>query len=320
MVLIIGHKTRRSRWRSILAGSTPGFVLFGMIALVLGLSACGGGVADRPSERVQLVVTTSIWGDIVKQVVGDAADVQTVIGVGVDPHDFAPSARHVQLIREADLVVSNGLGLEEGLEDALDAAAADGTRLIEVAPELDPLPLAGSGSALDPHVWLDPQRVSEAAGLIVDALTVIEPTVDWSGQASSYMAELAQLDSEIERLTAALPDEQRNIVTNHDAFGYFADRYGFEIVGVVIPGGSTMSEPSASDLAEVVEAIRATGVRSIFVENTSPTLLAEAIASEVGDVSLYELSTGALGEPGSEADSYLGLMTNNAETMVEALR
>jgi zinc/manganese transport system substrate-binding protein len=173
---------------------------------------------------------------------------------------------------------------------------------------------------LDPHVWFDPIRVSSGAGLIAERLTEVAPEVDWSERAQNYVVSLQELDQEIEDILGVVPEESRRIVTNHDALGYFADRYHFEVIGVVIPGGSTLADPSSAQLARLVDAMREGGVSTIFTETSQPRRLAEAVAAEVGeDVAVVELYTESLDESGSDADTLIGMLRANARAIADAL-
>lgn len=288
-------------------------------------SSCGdGGQAD---ERPLVVATTTILGDIVSNVTGDQARVEVLMPRGADPHDFEPSSRHAALLAEADLVVANGLGLEEGVEDILESVAGDGVRVLEVGPELDPLPFGdrdeeagGHDHGLDPHIWLDPLRMADAARLIADELAVSHPETDWSSRAQAYAAELENAHQRITAALSAIPTERRRLVTNHDALGYLAERYGFEIVGVVIPGGSTLAEPGSEELAALVALIDAEGIRAIFADTTEPTELADAIAAEADHpVRVVVLHTGSLGAPGTAADTLIEMLEENARLIAEAL-
>ena len=294
-------------------------VLTAGLALASLLSACGD---DGAPEGLTVVATTTILGDVVANVVGDDAEVVVLAPLGADPHDFQPSSAQVAVINEADLVVANGLGLEEGLEDVLDGAAADGANVIELAPQLDPLPF-GSGDdpdSLDPHVWLDPIRMGAAATLIAAQLTAIDDTVDWKARSDAYAAELAALDGEIEAILAALPEGSRLLVTNHDSLEYFATSYGLDVIGTVIPGGTTLADPSSEALADLVTIMETEGVAAIFAETTLPAVLAEAVAAELGnDVEVVSLYTGSLGEAGSGAETLIDMLRTNAERIAAAL-
>lgn len=314
-----------------------------LLAASLVLAACGNGdTATGDADRPLVVVTTTILGDIVGNVAGDEATVEVLMPRGADPHEFEASARQAALLREADLVVANGLGLEEGLLDTLEAAEADGVMVFEVGPLLDPHPYAdaheeegpsGEGdtheggaeddhaheNGLDAHVWMDPLRMAEAVGLIAAELDRVAGG-DVLARAGAYRAELEALDGEIESMIAAIPPGDRTLVTNHFALGYYADRYGLEMLGTVIPAASTQAETSAAEFAELVEIIRQEGVPAIFASTTEPTALAESIAAEVGrEVRVIELYTGSLGEDGSGAETYVGMMRVSTERIVDGL-
>jgi zinc/manganese transport system substrate-binding protein len=292
-------------------------------AVVLLLAACGGAATDPDApEPLQLMTTTTILGDVARNVAGADAAVEVLYPVGADPHGFQPSSQDVASLEEADLVIANGLGLEEGLTDVLDGLEEDGAKILEVAEGLEPLPFAGEGGETggDPHVWFDPLRVGDAARSIAVELSSIDPGVDWMGRAETYASELSAADEEIVEILAAVPIEDRKLITNHDSLAYFAQRYGFEIVGVVVPGGSTLAEPSSAELATLVDLIEDEGVRAIFVETTESPVLAEAIAAEVAEgVAVVQLHTGSLGKPGSGAETLIGMLTSNAERIAEAL-
>ncbi len=355
-----------------------------LFALVLVLASCGTDSGDTPSttaaatsgaessqeqaspsqssaDPLLIVATTTILGDIVMNLVGSDAELVVLLPVGADPHDYRASSAQVTLLHDADLVVANGLGLEEGLIDVLETAEADGVNLLEVGEFLDPIQIeegdhgdedhedhdedegheghdedeghedhdedeghedheghAHTGS--DPHFWLDPLRVVEAVTLIANELAAIDPSIDWAERAAAYVSELESLHSEIESILATIPPDDRKLVSNHEALRYFAARYGFEVVGTVIPGGATLADPSSAELAALVETIREEGVTALFAETIESSDLAEAIAAEAGvGVKVVELYTGSLGGPGSGADTLIGMLRVNAERIADAL-
>ena len=288
--------------------------------------ACGDGMAD---DRPLVVATTTILGDIAANVVGEDARLEVIMPRGADPHDFEASSRQVALIAEADLVVANGAGLEEGLDDVLESVASDGVRVLEVAITVDPLPFDDPdatqvddqhGQDLDPHIWLDPLRMAVVAGRIADALDEIAASDGWRTRADRYADALRAADQGILAMLDTIPLDRRVLVTNHDALGYFAERYGFEIVGVVIPGGSTLAEPGSEELAALVALVDALDIPAIFADTTEPTVLADVIAAEADHaVAVVTLHTGSLGDPGSPADTLIGMLEENARLIVEAL-
>jgi len=287
------------------------------LSVALALGACGDEAAD---DGLRVVATTSILGDLVQNVVGADASVEVLVPLGADPHDYQASAQQVAAIRDADLVVANGLDLEEGLSDVLESVTDDGANVLELAPLLDPIPFGG-GDDQDPHVWFDPIRMAEAAGIIAGGLTEIDPAFDWEARAGAYGTALEVLDADISETLSAIPEGNRVLVTNHDALGYFAARYGFEIAGTVIPSGTTLAEPSSAELAALVEEIQRRGVQAIFAETTEPSTLADAIAAEAGEaVQVVELYTGSLGEAGTGADTLIGMLRTNAQLIAAALQ
>ncbi len=300
----------------------------GVTALLVSGCADTGASGGASAAGVSVVATTTVWGDIAAQIVECADDgtVTTLIPLGADPHDFSASSEDVASMEAADLVIANGLGLEEGLSAALDAARADGANVVEIAPELDPIPFGADGHADegeahsdDPHVWLDVTRVASAAGLIGDLLAdeTGNPALSECGQ--TLRAELEDLDAQVAATLAAVPEESRVLVTDHDAFGYFAQAYGFEVAGTVIPGGSTLAQPSSAEMADLVATIERTGVPAIFANLANPQALVDALAKEVGDVEVVSLYVGSLGEPGSGADTYQGMMRTDAQRIADAL-
>ena len=300
------------------------------VTLTLGLMIAGCGTAGQTSEDGVLVVaTTSIIADIASNVIGDDGVVEFLIPLGTDSHDFSPSAQQAARLAEADLVVANGLGLEASMMDILESAKADGAVIVELAPLVDPIPFAGPEHEEaddddqrhdDPHFWMDPVRVGSAAIALAESLTANYPDGDWLSRAEAYAGEMEATDAAIREMVEDLPEQSRKIVTNHEAFGYFAHRYGFEVVGVVIPGGSTLAEPSSAELAELVDVMRQEDVRVMFGETSSPTNLADAVAAELGEeVAVIQLFTESLGPSGSEAETLSQMLFDNAQRIVAAL-
>ena len=397
-------------------------------------SAGGGEAAAEPEGEAPLVLgTTSIWADVTANLACNGlAVVESVIEPGADPHGYAPSLADRARMEEAALIVANGLGLEEGLVDTLEAVAAAGTPVFHVtdhaetiefgaghdhadegdghddhdddhadhddddhadeadghddddhadhddhegeghddddhddhadeaeghddddhddhadeaeghddddhadhddddhadhddddhADEADGHDHAHDHTGADPHVWFDPVRVSAMLDELAGRLTAdagLDP--DAVGAClSQYQAELARLHDEVVETLSAVAPAERRLVTNHDALGYFADRYGFEVIGTVIPGGSTLAEPSPAALGELAELIAETGVRAVFAEQIRSADIVESLAARAGPVEVAVLYTGALGPPGSGADTYAGFIRTNARTVADAL-
>jgi zinc/manganese transport system substrate-binding protein len=298
------------------------------VALLSLAAACSPTTQDDVGDGgVKVVATTTMLGDIARNVVGDGGTVEVLLPIGADPHAFEASSSQVSDIYGADLVIASGLGLEEGLSDVLAAASSDGVEVIEVGGLVDPVFFvdrepcnAGGARKCDPHVWLDPERDARTAMLIGEALGLTDTSVEWETRAADYAAELRETDAGIEQILSIVPGSDRILVTNHGSLGYFADRYGFDVIGSVIPGGSTISEPSSADISALVAVINETGVKAIFAETTEPTKLVDAIASEVDHaVEVILLFTGSLGPPGSDADTLIGMLKTNASRVADGL-
>lgn len=296
-----------------------------MVVVAIALVTAGCGNADQPEGDLTVVATTTILGDVARNVVGDSAAVEVLLPLGTDPHDYQASSRQIALIQEADLVIANGLRLEEGLLGVLETAAADGANVLSLGEMLDPLPFGATSAddenhTDDPHFWLDPQRMAEATAIIVRELEAIDDAVDWKSRGEAYAAQLLETDEAAAAILSAIPTPDRKLVTNHDSLGYFAARYDFDIIGTVIPGGSTIADPSSSELADLVRLVASEDVSAIFASTSEPAVLADAVAAEVGkDVKIVDLYTGSLGEPGSGADTLLGLLETNARLIAEAM-
>ncbi len=294
-----------------------------LIALSVVGAACAQNGQGEPT-RPLVIATTTILGDIVANTAGGGVRVEALMPVGADPHGFSPSARQAAGLRHARLVVANGVGLEEGLLDVLDAAEGDGVPVLRVGDHLDPQPLAPRGAAdypgsLDPHVWMDPVRMADAVLLIAGRLG--EAGVDVADSAASYRSEILSLHDQITEMIGSLPPDRRKLVTNHFSYGYFADRYGLALLGTVIPAATTGAEASAADFARLVDIIEQEGVTVVFGSTSEPTTLADALAGEVGyRVEVVELFTGSLGGPGSGAETYLDMMRTNTRLIVESLQ
>ncbi|MET0303662.1 MAG: zinc ABC transporter substrate-binding protein AztC [Microbacteriaceae bacterium] len=297
--------------------------LAGLAAVAAGvaLSGCASPASDRPL----IAVTTNILGDVVGELVGDQAEVMTLMPPNADPHSFEVSAREAAQLADAQLLVSNGLGLEEGVQRHVDAAAAGGVPAVAAGDLIDPVSYVDedAGEVDDPHLWTDPlvmievvDGLAEAIGREVDGLDADR----LEAAAAAYRAELEQLDADLETQFAGIPDDRRSLVTNHHVFGYLAERYDFEVVGAVVPSGTTLAAPSASDLDGLATAIREAGVPAIFVDSSQPARLAEVLAAEAGvDVEIIGLFTESLSGPDEEASTYLDMMRSNGERITAAL-
>lgn len=288
------------------------------VLAVVGVAFGAGGCTAAPGQDRPLVaVTTNILGDVVSEVVGDAAEVMVLMPAGADPHSFEVSAQEAARLRTADLVVENGLGLEEGVSRHVRAAADDGVPVFTAGDAVEALEwTTEDDSGPDPHLWTDPARMVDVVESLDDDLRDVG--IRATGTAD-YLDALHALDGEMEQAFGALGPGQRALVTNHHVFGYLADRYGFRVVGAVIPSGTTLASPSAADLRDLADAIEETGVRTVFADASQPARLAEVLAEEVDvHVDIQPLATESLTTDGP-ASTYLGMMRSNTEAIVDGL-
>jgi len=295
------------------------------------MSACSRAPAT-PGDKLRVVATTTIVGDVVRQVGGDAIALTVLLPVGADPHAFDPSPQDMAQVTDADVILANGAGLEAFLERLLENAGGDadvvyvseGVTFIEVEHHAEDAPADEDGhhhEGIDPHTWTDPNNVLCWVDNIEAALVRHDPAHadTYQANAETYRARLRELDAWVREQVEQIPAENRQLVTDHTAFAYFAQRYGFEQVGAIVPGYSTAAQPSAQDLAALEDRITTYGVKAIFVGKTVNPALAQRVADDTG-VKLVFLYTGSLTAPGGEADSYLSYVKYNVGAIVEGLR
>ncbi len=325
----------------------------------------------------QVVATTTMLGSVVSDIltcaVGDDSGLTVLFPIGADPHDFQPSSAQVAAMSTADLVVANGLFLEEGLVAALSALVEEGAPVLEVAQLVDPLAYGDDHGHedghddhaddhghedghddhaddhgddhghedghddhgddhghkeghddhhdhgdFDPHFWMDMSRMALVAELIGAELASSGEEFVTCG--ATVAEAIRAVDASVEETLAAIPEANRVLVTDHDALGYFADRYGFSVVGVVIPGGSTLAEPNSQALAGLVDIIRKQNVRAIFANTATASNVVTVLSEEVGqDVAVVNIYVGSVGGPGTGAETYVDMMTTNAALIAAAL-
>lgn len=277
------------------------------------------GCSPRPAEsgKLQVVATTGIVADVVRQIGGEFVQVNVLLPPGSDAHEYTPRPEDAVILSKAQIVFANGAGLEEFLRPLLENAGAM-ERLVEVSRDV-PL-LTQEDGALDPHVWFDPNNVILWVDTITQALTQADPAhrAEYQKNAEAYKGQLRELDAWIREQVAQIPLESRKLVTDHRVFGYFVRAYGFEQIGALIPSVSTEASPSAQELATLEDAIRAYDVKAIFVEEIGNQQLAEQVSRDTGVrlVALYH----DLGPAGSEVDTYLKYMRYNVSQIVQALK
>ncbi|SDS83767.1 zinc ABC transporter substrate-binding protein AztC [Actinoplanes derwentensis] len=297
--------------RRLLASIGTASVLLG------GVTACTG------DDEARIVVTTNILGDVVRQIAGE--QVTVLMKPNADPHSFAISAREAHTMRTADLIVYNGLGLEEGVLQHVEAAVAEGVPAVEVGARVEPLEYRdGDAAGLpDPHFWTDPVRMVTAVDLLTEQIVTHVDGVRESAvreRAAAYQRRLQELDADLAARFGQLPAQRRVLVTNHHVFGYLAARYDFAVVGAILPSGTTLASPSASDLASLVSAIETHRVPAVFADTAQPARLAEVLAAEAGlTVRVVGLYSESLSDVDGAAASYLAMMRFNADAILGGL-
>jgi ABC-type Zn uptake system ZnuABC Zn-binding protein ZnuA len=297
--------------------SSPAIVA--LLAVLAVSAGCGGNdaaVEGAVTGRVPVVATTTQLTDLARVVGGNHVDVYGILKANVDPHGYEPSPADVTRLASATVVVKNGVGLEDWLDATIRSAEPEGA-IVDASTGVT---LRDEG---DPHIWLDPRNARVMVRNITVALVAADPAhrADYEANEAAYAAELDRLDGEIAAQLAGLANKK--LVTNHDALGYYVDRYGLEFVGSVIPSFDTSAELSAADVSGVVSRVKRAGVKAVFSESSLPRKTAEAIGRDAGvavvagDDALY---VDSLGPPGSDGDTYLEMMRHNTRVIVDHLR
>ncbi len=289
------------------------------------LAGCSGDAGRRQATGATptVVATTPQVADFVRIVGGDSVRVHQVIRPGTDPHEFEPSPADQEAIRAARAIFENGLGLESWVAGAVRSAGAKAP-VVDVSQGASLRRVSDEGGETDPHIWHDPANAKVMVANVARGLATALPerAADLSARAAAYDAELDALDADVRRQIETIPPAQRKLVTNHDALGYFTDRYGITLVGSVIPSFDSQAELSTSQLSALVSTIRAQGVKAIFAETSLPAKTAETVAKDAGvkivagDDALYADS---LGPAGSDRDTYLKMMRHNTRQLVAGL-
>jgi ABC-type Zn uptake system ZnuABC Zn-binding protein ZnuA len=291
---------------------------------------------------LRVVATTNILGDVIANIAGDSIELTTILPMGADPHSYQITASDLQALRQADVVFLNGLGLEESMHSSFEqfidqvpmVSASDGIAGLEFGleegEEHDDEVEHQDGEEhddqdehqhdVDPHVWMDPTQVMIWVENISLTLSRLDPdqAARYQANAAEYLNQLEELDGWIQTQVESLPEPRRVLVTDHDNLGYFAYRYGLEVVGAVVPAYSAAAEPSARELAQLQDAIQALGVPAIFVSTTVNPDLAQQIADDLG-IQVVPIYTGSLSEEGGPAATYLQFMEYDVTMIVEAL-
>jgi ABC-type Zn uptake system ZnuABC Zn-binding protein ZnuA len=298
------------------------------------LGGCGGEstatVSPRalPDGKLQVVVTTTQIRSMAEAVAGDKATVRSILTPGVDAHEFDPKPSDVEAIAQSGLVLKNGIGLDDWVDKLLESAGSgapivtvsEGVPVREVEGEEE-----GEGEGrlgADPHVWFSVANAMTMTTNIRDALVKADGANAsvYISNSERYLGELRQLDEYILAQVSSVPPEQRKMVTNHDAYGYYIERYGLTFVGSIIPSMSTDAQPSAQDVAALIEKIKAENVKAIFLESSVNPSLAKQLGQDTGVKVVDTLYGDSLGEPGSPGETYVGMMRYNTDEIVKALK
>jgi len=305
-----------------------------VLTLIMGTLALLSACSPAPPEQNKplVVASTTIIGDVVHQVGDELIELHVLLPVDSDPHSFSPAPKDVAKIESADLVFLNGFNLEESLADLISANAqgkiitvSDGVQTIEIGDHAHDEEASSEHEEQhgmpDPHVWMSPANVQIWTDNIAKELIELDPenAAVYQQNAAAYIAELVELDTWIKAQVGQLLQERRGLVTDHDTLGYFAESYGFNVIGVVVLGGSTLSDPSARQIAALEEAILEFDTPAIFVDTTVNPKMSERIASDTG-VTLVRLYTGSLSAADGPAANYIEMMRYNVEAILTALK
>ena len=282
------------------------------------LTACGGddgdGTSGDRSSGPRIVVTTTQLGDLAREVAGDRAPVTQILEPNSDPHEYEPRPSDVKALSDAAVVVRSGGDLDEWLGDVLDNAGNDAKTLTLI----DAMQTRRLPDEVDPHWWQNPRNGVIAVEHIRNALVAADPQGRdaYAANAAAYADELRALDRAIEVCVDAVPAQKRKLVTDHDALGYYADRYAIKVIGTIIPALSTQAQASAGEVTRLVRTIRAERVTTIFSESSVNPKLARAIARESGARLGPNLYADTLGPEGSTGETYIGSLKANTEALV----
>jgi ABC-type Zn uptake system ZnuABC Zn-binding protein ZnuA len=289
------------------------------VAIALLVAACGSGAgSDGPSDgTLRVVATTTVLGDLVTQVGGGRVEVSSLVPRGGEVHTYDPTPSDLRAVADADLVVMNGLGLDDWLRPVVDDSGSSAP-IVVLAEDLAGVRyLAGEGEAVNPHLWLDVRNAMRYVERIADALATADPTnaEAYRADGAAYLDRLETLDAWARERIATVPEDDRTVVSFHEAFPYFAAAYGLSIVGSIVdaPG----QDPSAGEIVALVGAIRTSGARAVFAEAQFDPGLAETVADEAGIPVVTDLYNDSLGDP--PVDTYEGLIRWDVDRVVDAL-
>ena len=300
-----------------------------VVLFVLAVLAAGFLGTEKTTDKLKVVATTTQLYDITKNLGGDNVSVSVIYSADTDPHDFQPTPSDVQNIQDAELIIFNGVDLEHTIEDSIEEAKAIKLNASESLVILEPIEAEphededeDEHEEGDPHIWFDVKNVIKITESIKNKLVELDSTnaALYATKATNYISELEELDTFIKSQIDTIPEDNRKIVTNHDAFGYYINAYGLQFVGSVIPSLSTEDQPTPSETSELIERIKTENVKAIFTEVTLNPKLAQQIANEAGIKVISTLFGDTLGREGTEGDTYIKMMKSNTLEIVNALK
>ncbi len=289
--------------------------LLAALALALLVGGCGQRSSDGDA-KLTVVATTTQVADLVRNVGGERVGVEQILRPNSDPHEYEPRPSDAKAVADAALMVRSGGEVDEWLDGVIDSAGGDAPALTLI----DHVRTRG-GDEVDPHWWQDPRNAERAVRAIRDALVEVDPAGagGYRRDASRYLTRLRRLDRQTAGCIDRIPIAQRTLVTTHDALGYYADRYGLEVIGAVIPSLSTQAQPSARDVQELVEQIERTRVKAIYPESSVNPELERAVARESGASIGAPLWADTLGPAGSSGATYVDSIAANTAALVDGL-
>ena len=297
--------------------------LTAILVAVMLLTSLTLNAPAHAAGKLKVVATINIFGDFVNVIAGDKVDLTTFVGLDGDPHNYEPTPADSAKLADADLVFEDGLQLESWLDKLYQSSGSKARRMV-VSYAIDPLPapegeLRNAGKDFDPHIWHDVQNMIEVVKYMRGVFIQADPAnaATYSANADAYLKQLADLDKWVQDQVNSIPQANRKLVTNHDAFGYFARHYGFTVVGTLIGVSTEASEPSAADVAKLVDTIKAQKVPTIFAELTTNSDLIERVAKEAGVQLGDELLPDGLGK---EAPTYIDMVKYNVTAIVKGLK
>ncbi len=316
-------ENRQANYRLVISIKLQALIT--VMSLMIFITSCQSPPTNTADNRLKIVATNSLIADVVSQIGGEKISLEVLLPLGTDPHTFSPTPQDAVKISNANIIFANGVGLEEFLRPLIENIGGP-LKLVEISKGINFRTMADQESSNkslvnDPHTWMDPNNVIVWVDNIVNALSEQDPKNSdyYFENGQSYKAKLKELDDWIRSEVSTLPEKDRKLITDHMVFGYFADRYGFTQVGAIIPGFSSLAEPSAQDIVQIENSIRSMAVKAIFINSGANQSIAQRISEDTGTrlVSLYMHS---LSDKGSQAGNYIDFIRFNVTSIINALK